>query len=82
MTTNQTTQNNNELDNILEEAKKLNREIKEDNKNTLDSITKIEQEVDKSITEIDNSCSDLDKAEKEAAEEFDKIDEEEKSTPE
>ena len=79
MTTNQNTQNNSdELNDLLDEAKKLNQEIKEDNKKTIDSITKIEQDVDESIKKVDEYCSDLDKAEKEADEEFNKIDEEEK----
>lgn len=73
-TTNQNVQDlNNQLGDLLDETKKVNQEIDDVNLETREEINMLDSKVDDSITKVEQVYSDLDKAEKEASDQLDKI---------
>ncbi len=63
----------NQVNNLLEEAKKINQELEESSAETKKKLDEIELSVDESITKIEAIHADLDQAEKEAGDELDKL---------
>jgi len=64
---------NNQLNELLEKAKKINQEIDETNKKAKEDIDAINAKVDDSIMKIEQMCSNLDQIEKEAEDELDAL---------
>ena len=64
---------NDQLDALLEEAKKINNEIDETNKSANLAVNDLANKVNDSISEVNKICVDLDKSEKEAGDELDKL---------
>ena len=64
---------NAQLSSLLDEVKKVNREINKINKEARKEIEAIDSEVNDSITKIEQICSDLDQIEKETSDELDEF---------
>ncbi|MFA5746898.1 MAG: hypothetical protein WC926_02370 [Candidatus Paceibacterota bacterium] len=62
-----------QLKDLLKKAKKIGQEIEETNKSLEEEMDGLSKKVDMSINNIQQICSDLDQAEKEAGDELDKI---------
>ena len=62
-----------QLDDLLDEAKKINEEIEKDTRELKEEMDGIEAEVDASVKKIDQACADLDEADQEVADELDKL---------
>lgn len=77
MTSNQSLQNNptitGKFDDLITEAKKINEEIDETNKNARQKMKEIDDKVNKSVEKVDKICSDLDAIDKEAGDKLDTI---------
>lgn len=58
---------------LLDEVKGVVEEIDKTNEQSLGDFNTINTKVDKSIATVENICSDLDQAEKEALDEIDKL---------
>lgn len=61
------------LNALTEEAKKIGVDMSEANKRSEETLNSIEADVDKSVNEVDEITSDLDKAEQEASGEIDNL---------
>ncbi|GDX62439.1 hypothetical protein LBMAG33_7490 [Candidatus Levyibacteriota bacterium] len=64
---------NSQLSDLLNDAKNVNQEIDETNNEARKSMDDIDVEVDKSINNVEQIYSDLDKIEKDAGDELDKL---------
>jgi DNA repair ATPase RecN len=64
---------NSQLDDLLDEAKKLNDEIDDTGREARKNIDELNTEIDKSISDLEKNCSDLDEIEKGAGDELDKL---------
>jgi methyl-accepting chemotaxis protein len=77
MTTNRTNQNTqsltNQLSDLLDEAKKVNQDIDETNKEAREEINDLEVKVGDSVNKVEQIYSDLDQIEKDAGDELDKL---------
>lgn len=73
-TNNQSTQAiNSQLADLLNEAKKVNQEIDETNKEASGEMTDLEVKVGESIKNVEQIYSDLDQIEKDSSDELDKL---------
>ncbi len=64
---------NSQLVDLLDEAKKVNQEIDETNKEAMEEMTDLEVKVGESIKDVEQIYSDLDHIEKDAGDEIDKL---------
>lgn len=62
-----------ELDNLLKEAKNINLEIDETNKETMKEMVNLNAQADETINRVEKIYSELDQIEKEAGDEMDKL---------
>lgn len=62
-----------QINDLMDEAKKISQEIDETNDEARKGMDAIEAEVDESIGKVEQIYADLDQIEKEAGDEFDKL---------
>ena len=62
-----------QLQDLLYQSKKINKEIEETGKQSEKDLDKIEKNVDKAVEKIEDICADLDKLEEKTGDELDKI---------